>query len=401
MAFCSNCGTRLDEGARFCASCGFEVPGDAAVQTPAAHEVEAAASSGEFVVGSWRGDATPQATQEYQPVQAMQPQYQQPAQPTQPYQQPQSAQQAQGNWEPQTTQEHQPTQATQPYRQLQEAQPYRQQPRQPGGHQPSVHYSSEQGGRQLAPKKSKLPLIVGIIVAIVIIALLALYVVPLFIWHPHDPHEDQAYSPTVTQSAASATSATSSTDSASASASSSDSGASASDASASAEAATSDSAPAASAADATPSQASPADYSTTEPPTLEDFQWLTGEAMKGNVPAGAMRIVDPSSVVGGWKVYQFGNGLERLANATIDVGQSGMAVAIDWLYVMVDATGEGHDDTSPNSTFSGAWNGGLMEVTGSGRITIAAFWEQDGHQYAVGSFTWPSGETDTITLVRP
>ena len=43
----------------------------------------------------------------------------------------------------------------------------------------------------------------------------------------------------------------------------------------------------------------------------------------------------------------------------------------------------------------------MLDATGSGRITLTAFWEQDGHQYATGSFIWPSGETDTIALVRP
>ena len=38
---------------------------------------------------------------------------------------------------------------------------------------------------------------------------------------------------------------------------------------------------------------------------------------------------------------------------------------------------------------------------GSGRITLTAFWEQDGHQYATGSFMWPIGETEVIALVRP
>ncbi len=49
----------------------------------------------------------------------------------------------------------------------------------------------------------------------------------------------------------------------------------------------------------------------------------------------------------------------------------------------------------------GAFDGGMLDATGSGRSTIAAFWEKDGHQYATGSFMWPSGETSTIALVRP
>ena len=51
--------------------------------------------------------------------------------------------------------------------------------------------------------------------------------------------------------------------------------------------------------------------------------------------------------------------------------------------------------------FTGAFDGGMLDVSGSGRITLTAFWEQDGHQYATGSFMWPSGETEVIVLVRP
>ena len=37
-----------------------------------------------------------------------------------------------------------------------------------------------------------------------------------------------------------------------------------------------------------------------------------------------------------------------------------------------------------------------------GRIADFTYWrEDDRHQYATGSFIWPSGETDTIALVRP
>jgi hypothetical protein len=43
----------------------------------------------------------------------------------------------------------------------------------------------------------------------------------------------------------------------------------------------------------------------------------------------------------------------------------------------------------------------MLDAMGSGRITLTAFWEQDGHQYATGSFMWPSGETEVIALVRP
>lgn len=132
---------------------------------------------------------------------------------------------------------------------------------------------------------------------------------------------------------------------------------------------------------------------------IGEFKWLDGEAMKGNAPADARRIVGFGALTGGWKCYIVGS-MEWLANADIEAGQSGASIAIDWYYLR-DASGDAREDSTPTSTFTGAFDGGMLDATGSGRVTIAAFWEKDGHQYATGSFMWPSGETATIALVRP
>jgi hypothetical protein len=134
-------------------------------------------------------------------------------------------------------------------------------------------------------------------------------------------------------------------------------------------------------------------------PKIGEFTWLDGEAMKGNAPSDSKRIADFGVLKGGWKCYIVGD-MEWLANADIDAGQSGASVAIDWYYLR-DASGDAHEDSTPTSTFTGTFDGGILDATGSGRVTIAAFWEKDGHQYATGSFIWPSGETCTVALVRP
>ncbi len=105
---------------------------------------------------------------------------------------------------------------------------------------------------------------------------------------------------------------------------------------------------------------------------------------------------------GGWKGYVYGSDMEWLLNVRIDSVQGGVAVTLDWYYLRIGgASGEVRKDDAPDVLFSGSWSGGMLDATGSGRITIAAFWEKDGHQYATGSFIWPSGETGTIALVRP
>jgi hypothetical protein len=142
-------------------------------------------------------------------------------------------------------------------------------------------------------------------------------------------------------------------------------------------------------------------YSTEELPKLADFNWLTGEAAKGNIPSGAKQIKKFENVTGGWKAYMYGSKKEWLMNVDIEAAQSGATVSIDWYYTRDGNTGESREDDTPTSTFTGSWDKGTLDATGSGRITLVAFWKQDDHQYAVGSFMWPSGETGTIALVRP
>ena len=106
-------------------------------------------------------------------------------------------------------------------------------------------------------------------------------------------------------------------------------------------------------------------------------------------------------LTGGWKAYMYGGNLERLLNVSIDAGQAGAVVTLDWYYIRDNKQDKVFEDTTPTSSFTGSFDGGMLDATGSGRVTIAAFWEKDGHQYATGSFIWPSGETSTIALVRP
>ena len=106
---------------------------------------------------------------------------------------------------------------------------------------------------------------------------------------------------------------------------------------------------------------------------------MTGETEKGNAPAGAARIVDFGDVMGGWKAYMYGDNLERLLNVSIDAGQSGAVVTLDWYYIRDNKQDKVFEDTTASSTFTGAFDGGMLDATGSGRIMLTAFWEKDGH----------------------
>lgn len=130
---------------------------------------------------------------------------------------------------------------------------------------------------------------------------------------------------------------------------------------------------------------------------------MTGETDKGNAPAGVARITDFGAVMGGWKAYMYGGNLERLLNVSIDAGQSGAQVTLDWYYIRDNKADKVFEDTTASGVLTGTFDGGMLEAVGEGvgRITLTAFWEQDGRQYATGSFMWPSGETEVIVLVRP
>ncbi len=369
MAYCEECGAQLPEGSKFCAQCGTAVParqaaaeatsgrapgadGAARVATRAAEAlaatgvVEAPDAAGEFVAGMWNDGVLPSAEAAVAQV----------------------ARVAQGA--------------------AQQAQ----------SHQPSVRRSSGSAEPEPKPKKkSKLPLIVA---AAVVVVLVAVYVVPRFIPHPHDPHEDMASPPAASQASPSASAtAGSSGDNASNTSSAAEPGASTSQGVSDSSSSQQSTQSAAASSAATP--ASPKSFSTNEWPTLADFTWLTGETAKGNVPAGATRLTDLGVVTGGWKAYLYDSDMEWLLHVSIDVGQSDVAVALDWYYARDGATGQSHEDTTPTSFFSGTWDSGILDATGSGRVTLAAFWQQDGHQYAAGSLMWPDGNVSTLALVRP
>ena len=247
-------------------------------------------------------------------------------------------------------------------------------------------------------KRSKLPVVLVAVGAAILVAAFALYVVPLFIPHPYDPNSHVALTSDSSSSASgSSTSSTSSSEGSSGSSSSSSNGSASSSASAS----SSSSSASSSSSTSGGSPTATGSYSTDERPTISEFKWMTGETEKGNAPAGAARIVDFGDVMGGWKAYMYGDNLERLLNVSIDAGQVGAVVTLDWYYIRDNKQDKVFEDTTASSAFTGAFDGGMLDATGSGRITLTAFWEKDGHQYATGSFMWPSGETEVIVLVRP
>lgn len=358
MAFCTECGARLTEGAKFCAECGAPVSarsGTAAEQgnladrtsvsaqaSMAAAEVlagaamvEAPAEAGEFVAGTWEHAA------------------------------PTSANEATG---------------------------------QPQAYEHGEQFLPSDGRAKRRRRRLRLPFLLALAVAL---ALVAVYVVPLFIPHPHDPHEDMVLtSETAGEAAEPEDTATSVPEEPEPTVPAAPGAAEDTGEAAEPEPTPEEPEPTApSTQDAPPTSSA---FSTDERPELIEFTWLTGSTAKGNVPDGATRLTGFADIEGGWKGYLYAGDMEWLLNARIDSVQDGTAITIDWYYLRIGGvSGEVKKDDTADSLFNGAWVDGQLDATGSGRVLVKAFWQQDDHQYAAGTFTWPDGTTGTIILMRP
>ena len=155
----------------------------------------------------------------------------------------------------------------------------------------------------------------------------------------------------------------------------------------------------------------PAAYEAADPPALSDFLWYTEDIRDGKVPANVERLSDFREVTGRWKGYIIdinqlpeGQGaymVETFLNITVDGKADSCELTFDWLYTHLGSTGEGYEDNSPDTLFTGAWSDGGLEALGTGSVEVTAFWYQDGHEYAIGKMHWPDGTSGTLMMVRP
>lgn len=140
-------------------------------------------------------------------------------------------------------------------------------------------------------------------------------------------------------------------------------------------------------------------YSTDVAPTSSDFAWISGTS-KATPPSDAKTLSSFEDIAGGWKCFMYGDGSERLCNVTIGGTSGSVLLAIDW-HSFKDYSSGATRDESGEALFRGALAGSDLTATGEGKLTISSFWEANGHQYASGTFMWPSGETQNVALVRP
>ena len=153
--------------------------------------------------------------------------------------------------------------------------------------------------------------------------------------------------------------------------------------------------------------------STSQGPSLSDirgFKWNKNDgAHWENLTASAIKLTDFDAVKGGWKAYilddpagkRSQSSMEHFANINISGKPSDAKTTIDWIYLTLSDEGEGHDDTSPNSVFSGEWSNGTFTGIGSGKLTLKDFYFENGKEYGVGAYIWPDGVESIVALVRP
>ncbi|MBR2995158.1 MAG: hypothetical protein IKF45_00455 [Lachnospiraceae bacterium] len=160
-------------------------------------------------------------------------------------------------------------------------------------------------------------------------------------------------------------------------------------------------------ANETPVQAQ-ADFNTMEPPTLTDFEWVNNEIFRGQAPSGVQRL-GFDETLGSWKAYLVdlssdGTTMkaERFLNVTVSGTPENAQLTFDFHYLYVSSAGEGYDESGQQGVFNGSMTGeGAIDTLGAGRIVITDFWTDGGHQYAIGTMTWPDAVRSTLMMVRP
>ena len=147
-------------------------------------------------------------------------------------------------------------------------------------------------------------------------------------------------------------------------------------------------------------------FSTSETPTLADFQWVTNDIYNGMLPDDLELLTDFEELRGGWKCYlideaAYDTMMERLLNVFIGGTPEETDVTFDWFYAHNNALDEGYDEDDPPTVFSGSWEDGEISALGPGRVTLTDFWFDEGYEYGIGTFMWPDGVVATVLLARP
>ncbi|MBQ0021049.1 MAG: hypothetical protein KBT39_11090, partial [Bacteroidales bacterium] len=149
---------------------------------------------------------------------------------------------------------------------------------------------------------------------------------------------------------------------------------------------------------------------TQEPPTDADFSnWYIGKAQVKGMPRGAATLSTLDDVQGGWKALffqdpknKYGVKAYTLANVVIAGTGNDLTFTIKRHSTRFLTSNEKIDEEKElDDVFSARWNNGKLNASGAGSLTLTSFWEQDGKQYAIGTFDSPDGIPVSLGMVRP
>lgn len=140
--------------------------------------------------------------------------------------------------------------------------------------------------------------------------------------------------------------------------------------------------------------------STFEHPTIDELKWVANAADAG-APPGATYLDFGDACKGAWKCRLYYNeSTTQLVNVVID-GSDEIYVNIIWYLLWYNGEEPINEENTDNATFTGYQWGNGITATGDGKFEIDYFYQIGEYQYAVGTFTTPSGETATVGMIRP
>ncbi|MBQ8921279.1 MAG: hypothetical protein IJ060_03840 [Oscillospiraceae bacterium] len=153
-----------------------------------------------------------------------------------------------------------------------------------------------------------------------------------------------------------------------------------------------------------PEQFNPDGYpanSTFDRPTIDEMMWVAN-AREAGVPAGAAYLDFGSACLGGWKCRMFfDESTTMLLNVIIGDGGDTVRVNLDWYLTWFNGEEPINDEDLDDGILDGyEWGAGIY-AEGDGKLTIDTFYQIGDYQYAVGSYTSPTGMTATVGMMRP
>ena len=151
-------------------------------------------------------------------------------------------------------------------------------------------------------------------------------------------------------------------------------------------------------------------YSTSERPSLSEFEWCCGQfGFVRGAPGNAELLSDVKDYNGGWKAMIIydpddpdGIFTREFDNVIITVDDNHLVqVVIDWYLLAPDFSEISYLDDVADSVFNGSVTNTGISANGPALISLDNFWTLDGKQYATGSLTGEDGISAYLALVRP